>query len=113
MARVCTELVYGYRPHPAWGEAGQSSCYGAAELELLDDVIPGIAATARFYTDVVEVDGSHPWKAGPCVNREGLEPFERLRAKLDGCLTGSRLAKDRAAEALTRVSVPDVPDYPA
>jgi len=27
----------------------------------------------------------------------------RLRAKLDCCLTGSRLAKDRAAEALTKV----------
>jgi hypothetical protein len=113
VARVCTDLVFGYRPHPCWDGAGGSSCYGAAELESLEDVIPGIAATARFYADVVEADGSHASKAGPCVSIEGLEPFERLRAKLDGCLSGSRLAKDRAAEALTRVAVPDGPDYPA
>jgi alkylation response protein AidB-like acyl-CoA dehydrogenase len=112
VARVCTDLVFGYRPHPSWDAAGQSSCYGAAELESIEDVIPGIAATARFYTDVVEIDGSHASKAGPCVSIEGLGPFERLRAKLDGCLTGSRLAKDRAAEALTHVAVPEAPDYP-
>ena len=39
----------------------------------------------------------------PCANTDGLEPFMRMRAKMDGCLTGSRLAKDRAAEALTQV----------
>jgi hypothetical protein len=32
---------------------------------------------------------------------------------MDGCLTGSRLAKDRAADALTRVMIPEAPDYPA
>ena len=41
-----------------------------------------------------------------------LEPFVRLRAKLDGCLTGARLAKDRAAEALTKVMIPEALDYP-
>ena len=43
----------------------------------------------------------------------GLEAFVRLRAKLDGCLTGARLAKDRAAEALTKVMIPEALDYPA
>ena len=43
----------------------------------------------------------------------GLEAFVRLRAKLDGCLTGCRLAKDRAAEALTKVMTREAPDYPA
>ena len=42
----------------------------------------------------------------------GMDDFQRLRAKLDGCLTGSRLAKDRAAEALKRVRIPDALDYP-
>jgi hypothetical protein len=37
----------------------------------------------------------------------------RLRAKLDGCLTGSQLAKDRAADALTKVMIPEALDYPA
>ena len=42
----------------------------------------------------------------------GLEAFVRLRAKLDGCLTGCRLAKDRAAEALTKVMTREALDYP-
>jgi hypothetical protein len=35
-----------------------------------------------------------------------------LRVRLDGCLTGSQLAKERAAEALTQVMIPEAPDYP-
>ncbi|MDD3179623.1 MAG: acyl-CoA/acyl-ACP dehydrogenase [Opitutaceae bacterium] len=41
-----------------------------------------------------------------------LEPFVRLRIKLDASLAGSRLAKDRAAEALTKVMIPEALDYP-
>ena len=51
-------------------------------------------------------------KAGPCVKFDGLEDFVRLRAKLDGCLTGCRLAKDRAAESLTKVMTREALDYP-
>jgi hypothetical protein len=47
------------------------------------------------------------------VTFTGLETYRTLRAKLDGCLTGSRLAKDRAAEALTHVMIPEAADYPA
>jgi hypothetical protein len=75
--------------------------------------MPGIASLARSYTDVVEADGSHPLKAGPCARTEGLERFIRLRVRLDGCLTGSQLAKERAAEALTKVMIPEALDYPA
>jgi hypothetical protein len=42
----------------------------------------------------------------------GLEPFAALRAKLDTCLTGCRLAKDRAAESLTKVMTREALDYP-
>jgi hypothetical protein len=42
----------------------------------------------------------------------GFEEFVRLRAKLDGCLTGCRLAKDRAAQALTQVMTREALDYP-
>ncbi len=110
--RVCADLVFGYRRHPAWDEEGCACCYAADELDGLEDVIPGIAATARFYSDVIEADGSHPVKAGPCASTAGLEPFMRLRTKLDGCLTGSRMAKDRAAEALTKVMIPEALGYP-
>jgi alkylation response protein AidB-like acyl-CoA dehydrogenase len=113
VGRICAELVHGYNRHPAWDEEGCSSCYQAYDLEALESVMPGIASMARGCTDVVEADGSHPLKAGPCARFEGLETFSNLRVRLDGCLTGSRLAKDRAAEALTRVMIPEALDYPA
>ena len=112
VGRVAAELVFGYRRHPEWDEQGKSGCYVADELESLEDVIPGITATAHFYSDVIEVDGSHPMKAGPCANTEGLEPFLRMRTKMDSCLTGARLAKDRAAEGLMRVMIPEALGYP-
>ena len=62
---------------------------------------------------MIESDGSHPIKAGPCVSFHGLDQFARLRVRMDGCLTGSQLAKDRAAEALTKVMIPEALDYPA
>ena len=40
------------------------------------------------------------------------KPNSHARAKLDGCLIGARLAKDRAAEALTKVMIPEALDYP-
>lgn len=110
--RVCAELVFGYLRHPRWEEKDCATCYSAVELEALETLIPGIAGTARGLTDVVEADGSHPQKAGPCAKCDGLEPFQRMRARMDGCLTGSRLAKDRAAEALTTFMIPEAADYP-
>jgi alkylation response protein AidB-like acyl-CoA dehydrogenase len=111
--RVCAELVYGYNRHPAWDEASCHACYCAEELQSLEGVIPGIDSSARAYSDVAEVNQAHAIKAGPCVKFTGLEAFVRLRGKLDGCLTGSRLAKDRAAEALTKVMTREALDYPA
>jgi hypothetical protein len=79
----------------------------------MESLIPGIASVACGYTDVIEKDGSHPAKAGPCVRLDHLDQFTRLRVRMDGCLTGSQLAKDRAAEALTKVMIPEALDYPA
>ena len=113
VGRICAELVYGYNRHPAWDDASCGACYSAEELESLEGIIPGIDGSARTCSDVTEANEAHPLKAGPCVKFTGLEPFVRLRAKLDGCLTGARLAKDRAAEALTKVMIPEALDYPA
>ncbi|HUI58488.1 MAG TPA: acyl-CoA dehydrogenase family protein [Bryobacteraceae bacterium] len=113
VGRVCAELVFGYNRHPAWDTEGCSACYRADELEGMESLIPGISSLARGYTDVIESDGSHPAKAGPCVRFDGLDQFSRLRVRMDGCLTGSQLAKDRAAEALTKVMIPEALDYPA
>ena len=113
VGRICAELVYGFNRLPAWDDASCQACYCAEELESLEGIIPGINASARASGDVTEASQTHPEKAGPCVKLDGLEEFARLRLKLDGCLTGARLAKDRAAEALTKVMIPEAMDYPA
>jgi alkylation response protein AidB-like acyl-CoA dehydrogenase len=112
VGRICAELVYGYNRHPAWDTEGCASCYQADDLDAMENLIPGIAAAARGYADVIESDGTHPLKAGPCVRFDGLDQFGRLRMRLDGCLTGSQLAKDRAAESLTKVMIPEAASYP-
>ena len=113
VGRICSSLVFGYNRHPAWDTEGCATCYQSEDLEPMEALIPGIASVARGYADVIEADGSHPLKAGPCVRFTGLDQFARLRIRLDGCLTGSRLAHDRAADALTKVMIPEALDYPA
>lgn len=109
VGRICAELVFGYNRHPAWDGDGFRSCYRSEELDSLEGLIPGISACA---SDVLGEDGSHPHKAGPCAGCAGSEAFVRLRSKLDGCLTGAQLAKDRAAQAISKVMIPEALDYP-
>ncbi|HEY0593678.1 MAG TPA: acyl-CoA dehydrogenase, partial [Thermoanaerobaculia bacterium] len=99
---TCAELVFGYRRHLVWDEAGCATCFDADALDDLEELIPGIASGARVSSDVIESDGSHAAKRGPCVRFDGLDAFMRLRGRLDGCLTGTRIAKDRAADAIAR-----------
>jgi len=110
VGRICTELVYGFSRHPAWEQEGYEGCYKEEELIAIDSLIPGMSG---FATDVVGAGGEHPTKAGPCARVPGLEDFTRLRTKLDSCLTGAGLAKDRAAQSLTKVMIPAALDYPA
>jgi hypothetical protein len=112
VARICAELVYGHTRHPAWTEESCNACYLDDELESLEGVIPGITDSARGHADIIHAGEAHPAKAGPCVCQAGREGFIALRTKLDGCLTGVRLAKDRAAENLTTVMIPEALDYP-
>jgi alkylation response protein AidB-like acyl-CoA dehydrogenase len=109
VGRICAELIYGYQWHPSWNAEDCGNCYTTDELMALEATMPGLASTAF---DVIRPDGSHPLKAGPCARFEGIDDFGRIRAKLDGCLAGSQLAKDRAAEALTKVMIPAALDYP-
>ena len=79
----------------------------------METLIPGIAsAGARLYRRGRRRTALTPHKAGPCARFDGLEQFTTLRVRMDGCLTGSRLAKDRAADALTKVMIPEALDYP-
>jgi alkylation response protein AidB-like acyl-CoA dehydrogenase len=106
--RICAELVYGYNRHPEWNEEGLKACYTSSDLLVLEGMVPGMSCCSG---DVIEENGSHPKKAGPCVHVTGLETFARLRTKVDSCLTGTRISKDRAAEALTQVMIPEALDY--
>jgi len=110
VGRICATLVFGYNRHPAWDTEGYQGCSPADDLVELQGILPGIVGGAG---DAAGGDGSHPAKAGPCVRFDGLEEFTHLRTRLDSCLTGSQLAKDRAAESLTKVMIPAALDYPA
>jgi len=48
---------------------------------------------------------------GEC-SRDDLKEFVELKAKVDMCMAGSRLAKDRAGNALSEVMIPEALDYP-
>ncbi len=110
VSRISAELVFGYNLHPAWDEEGSKHCFTTKELEELEETMPGISA---FAIDVVAADGSHPPKAGPCAGCGGASEFQRMQNKLCTCLSGSRLAKDRAADTLCKVMIPEALDYPA
>ena len=71
--------------------------------------MPGITAMA---VDVIAANGSHPFKAGPCAACAGSAEFLRLQSKLTTCLSGCRLAKDRAADTVSKVMIPEALDYP-
>ena len=107
VGRICAELVFGYNRHPAWDTEGCASCYRGEGSEEMESLIPGISHLAKGHADC------HQPGPGPCSRFNGLEQFTRLRVRLDGCLTGSRLAKDRAAEAVAKVMIPEALDYPA
>ncbi len=110
VSRICGELVFGYNRHPAWDEEEHKSCFLASELEEYEETMPGITAMA---VDVLAADGTHPLKAGPCAGCVGSAEFLRLQSKLTTCLSGCRLAKDRAAETVSKVMIPEALDYPS
>lgn len=101
VGRICAELVYGYNRHPSWDHAGET-CYQIEDLDDLEGIMPGIGASAGAVSDVIGADGGHADKAGPCARFDGYETFARLRGRLDGCLSGARLAKDRPARLSPR-----------
>jgi alkylation response protein AidB-like acyl-CoA dehydrogenase len=109
-SRICGELVFGYNQHPSWADETHKACFLASELEFFEETMPGISVMA---VDVLAEDGSHPSKAGPCAGCAGSSEFLRLQNKLTGCLSGFRLAKDRAADTVSKVMIPEALDYPA
>jgi hypothetical protein len=101
--QVCAELVCGSQIHPKW-DASCHECVVADEVDALEVLMPGISYGARLTGDVLESDGSHPDKAGPCVQMGKLAGFLSRRKKLDGCLSGSWLARQRAVQRLQEMA---------
>jgi alkylation response protein AidB-like acyl-CoA dehydrogenase len=102
------ELEAKGREHPALAEGFEGL---AAFYRDLGCVLAGRAAgeVGRLCAELVH--GYRPASGGAEAAPE-LAEFEALRLRLDRALAGSRLAKDRAADALTRVMIPEALDYP-
>jgi hypothetical protein len=67
---------------------------------------------ARVCADLIHGYRTPPPGGGDAAADPALAPFEALRAGVERALAGSRLAKERAAEAVTRVMIPEALDYP-
>jgi alkylation response protein AidB-like acyl-CoA dehydrogenase len=96
----------------------------------------GIDGLISFYTDLTHIHSataageatklcaelvfgyraeSYPLDSTPANTDDDFKdvaPFIALRTKVDASLAGSKLAKDRAAESLSHVMIPEVLDYP-
>jgi hypothetical protein len=95
---------------------------GAENLALSD----GLVGTVNFFNDLCQVQSAraagetgricaeivYGYNCPGKQDKAGFEEFEKMRAQLDGGLAGSRLAKDRAAESLSKVMTREALDYP-
>ncbi|EGB14278.1 acyl-CoA dehydrogenase domain-containing protein [Pseudodesulfovibrio mercurii] len=95
VARICSELVYGYN----WNRCPTPDGGIAEKCE------PELKSKAECAEDGTLGDQSK------CA-RPDLIRFRELKATVDMCLAGCRLAKDRAGNALAEVMIPEALDYP-
>ena len=91
----------------------------------------GIEGLINFYSDLTHVHAataageatkicaelvfgyrSDPTAGASAEALSDVAPFIALRTNVDASLAGSKLAKDRAAESLAHVMIPEVSDYP-
>jgi alkylation response protein AidB-like acyl-CoA dehydrogenase len=118
----------------AWLVASYHLLLDVLELEKHGPENPalaeGIDGLIAFYGDLSHVHSAKAageaaricaelvfgYKAAPNADASGafndVAPFVELRAKMEASLAGSQLAKDRAAESLSQVMIPEVLDYP-
>ena len=124
-----------------WLLASRQQILDVLELEAKGPANPivaeGLAGLVNFFSDLAHVQAAsaageaaricaelvYGYNATDSCSADGccsqgpaaaaLAPFALLRGKVDACLAGSRLAKDRAADALAKVMIPEALDYPA
>jgi hypothetical protein len=109
-----------------WLLASRQQILDVLELEAKGPANPtvaeGLAGYVNFFSDLAAVQAAsaagetsricaelvYGFNAASTAN----DAFTSLRTKIETSLAGSRLAKDRAAEALTKVMIPEALDYP-
>ncbi len=117
-----------------WLLASRYFLLDVLELKIKGPKHPSLAenleAYAGFYTDLCFVQAAraagetarlcaeavYGYQRNPGADpalEKAVNKFADLRAETDAALAGSRLAKDRAALALTSVMIPEALDYPA
>ncbi|MFT3782046.1 MAG: acyl-CoA dehydrogenase family protein [Nibricoccus sp.] len=113
-----------------WLLASRQQILDVLELEAKGPANPtvaeGLAGYVNFFSDLAAVQAAsaagrasttcaqlvYGFNApGVGLNGSG-DAFAKLRLAVDASLAGSHLAKDRAAEALTKVMIPEALDYP-
>jgi len=67
---------------------------------------------ARTAGEVARICGELVYGYTRSSNSQAADQYELLRQQLDTALVGSRLARDRAGEALAGVMIPEALDYP-
>lgn len=70
---------------------------------------------ARICTELYYGYRGHDHCLGGCCSTPGAADdgaYQALKLRVERCLAGARLAKDRAAQALTGIMIPEALDYP-
>ena len=110
----------------AWILGARQLILDTLELEIKGPENPtlaeGLPGVLNFYSDLSGVQAARAAGEVGKVCSElvygyqsaatALKPFAELRAKTDASLVGIRFSKDRAAEAVAQVMIPEALDYP-
>lgn len=95
------------------GPAAGAAAEGLGGLvAFLHDLAHVQAARVAGEAARVVAEAAHGYRAAGGAPDAALDEIRRLRDEVDASLAGSRLAKDRAAAALTKVMIPEALDYP-
>jgi len=97
------ELAAKGPEHPVIGPEIEGYLNTFKDLAHLQ-IARAVGETARISAELVYGYGA--------ASEEAAAEFQALRAKADASLSGARLAKDRAAKALTQIMIPEALDYP-
>jgi alkylation response protein AidB-like acyl-CoA dehydrogenase len=123
-------VVFPFADALCWLLASRYQILDALELKTKGPENPvlaeGLEGCVNFFTDLSHAQAGraagevsrtcaelvHGYQSPNAESDENLKAFYDLRIKVETSLCGTRLAKDRAATALSRVTIPEALDYP-